>query len=82
MALYISDRGGTLQMLGCRLANLLTIPTLFLHVPVSSAVQLVERLLETSFALNAWLSSNNLRLNPAKTQRNWVGGRLASAFKD
>ena len=37
---------------------------------------MVERLLEASSAIDAWLSSNRLRLNPDKTQFIWLGGRL------
>src|ERR1043165_9167987 len=39
---------------------------------------MVERLLEASSAIDAWLSSNRLRLNPDKTQFIWLGGRFHS----
>lgn|SRR6218665_1589372 len=42
------------------------------HGPSSSVAQMVDRLLEVSSALDAWLSSNRLWLNPEKMQFMWL----------
>jgi len=74
--LYTSDLAGIFQMFGMSSHQFADDTQAFLHGPASSAVQMVERLLEASSAVDAWLASNRLRLNPDKTQYIWLGGRL------
>ena len=47
-----------------------------LHGPASSAVQMIAHLLETSSALDPWLSSDRLLLNHDKKRFMWLGGGL------
>ena len=74
--LYTSDLGAVFQGFGVCSHQFADDTQALLHGPASSAVQMVESLLEASSALEAWLSSNRLRLNPDKTQFIWLGGRL------
>ena len=74
--LYTSDLGAIFQRFGISSHQFADDTQAFMHGPASSAVHMVERLLEASSALDAWLSSNRLRLNPDETQFIWLGGRL------
>ena len=74
--LYTSDLGAIFQLYGVSSHQFADDTQALLHGPASSAVQMVERLQEASSAVDTWLSSNRLRLNPDKTQFIWLGGRL------
>src|SRR5688572_33053391 len=74
--MYTSDLGGIFQLFGVSSHQFADDTQALLHGLASSAVQMVERLLEASSAIDAWLSCNRLRLNPDKTQFIWLGGRL------
>ena len=47
----------------------------YVHCPASSGASVVRAMGRTLAALEAWMSSNRLRLNPAKTKFIWLGTR-------
>jgi hypothetical protein len=80
--LYTSDLAGVLSPLGVLSHQYADDTQAFLHGPASSAARMVEQILEASSALDLWLSSNRLRLNPDKTQYIWLGSRIQLARID
>jgi hypothetical protein len=54
----------------------------FLHCPASAAITEARAMNRAMEALEAWMSSNRLRLNSSKTQFIWLGTRQQLAKID
>src|SRR6218665_2615321 len=53
----------------------------YVHCSAGRAISVVETISQAIETLQAWMSSNRLRLNPTKTQFIWFGTRQASAAR-